>query len=51
MANLDGSLSGDAVGKVAGVEVALQATNGEDERCCLDLLLDLRMANGADIDL
>ena len=39
--DLDGALRRDVVGEVAGVEVTLQAADGEDELRGLDLLLDV----------
>ena len=39
------------VGEVAGVEVALEAADGDDEFCFLDLLLDLGAGDGSDVDL
>lgn len=48
---LDGALFGDAVGEVAGVEVGLEAADGDDEFCGFDLLLDLRAGNRSDVDL
>lgn len=48
---LDGALFGNAVGEVAGVEVGLEAAEGDDEFCGFDLLLDLRAGDRADVDL
>ena len=39
------------VGEVTGVEVALQSTNREDQLRVLNLLLDLWVTEGADVDL
>lgn len=47
----DRALFGDAVGEVAGVEVGFEAADGDDEFCGLDLFLDLRARNRADVDL
>lgn len=41
----------DTVGEVTGVEVGLEATNGDDEFSALDLLFDLGARDGADVDL
>ena len=41
----------DAVSEVAGVEIGLEATDGENEFSRFDFLLDLGMRDGADIDL
>jgi hypothetical protein len=42
---------GDLVGKVAGVEVALEATDGDDELGALYLCLDFWTADGSNVDL
>lgn len=37
--------------EIAGVEVALETTDGEDQFSRLDFLLDIIMRDGADVDL
>ena len=49
--DLDGTLRRNVVGEVAGVEVGLEAADGDDEFRTLDLLFDLWARDRADIDL
>lgn len=48
---LNGSGGWDVVGKVTGIEIALQSTNGEDEFGTLYLLLDFRTTDTSDVNL
>lgn len=48
---LNGASRRNLVGEVAGVEVALQATDREDKLCALDFLLDFGAADGSNVDL
>ena len=50
-AHFDGVGRRDVVSEVSGVEVGLQATDGEDELGTLDLLPDLGTRDRSDIDL
>ena len=49
--NLDGARWGDVVGKVAGVEVALEPTQRQDELRIFYLLLDNIFGDRTDVDL
>lgn len=48
---LDGTVSGDLVGEVASVEVALETANGDNEFGTLDFLSDLWTTDASYIDL
>ena len=49
--DLDGSLRRDVVGEVAGVEVGLETTHGDDELRALNCLLGVGVGDRADVDL
>jgi hypothetical protein len=51
MTDLDGTGCWDAVGEISGIEITLQASDGDDKLRVLDVLLDLRMCERSDINL